>query len=170
MENDIGVPRLSPVWEHSLTNILGHDPTTEAGRSLRQWVPYQGVHSLLGVDLLSWDPEEFKADPSHTIYNLNDNGESLHLRTNQIKQVAGLITYMRHMFESYYSGHALPDDPFQPFSPVDWMTHSALHMRTYLVNNISSSWAQSSPFCAHFLIQTRSSFSKESKAVIFLVN
>ena len=58
---------LSPVWGHSLANILGHDPTTKAGRSITQWVPYQGVQSLL--DLLSWDPEEFKADPYQTIYN-----------------------------------------------------------------------------------------------------
>ena len=55
MENVI--PRLSLVWEHSLTNTLGHNRNTEAGRSLREWVPYQGVHSLL--DLLSRDPEEF---------------------------------------------------------------------------------------------------------------
>ena len=76
------MPRLSPVWEHSLTNILGHDPTTEAGMSLRLWVPYQGVHSIL--DLLSWDPEEFKSDPSQTVYDLNEHGEVLHLRMNHI--------------------------------------------------------------------------------------
>ena len=134
MENDI--PRLSPGWEHSLTNILGHDPTTEAGRSLRQWVPCQGVHSLLA--LLSWDPEEFQLDPSQTIYDLNGHRELLHLRTNQIKQVASLITYMRHIFESYNSGPGLPEDTFQPFTPDEWMTHTALHMRIYLGDNICS--------------------------------
>ena len=53
---------LSPVWEHSLTKLLGHDSTTEAGRSLRHWGAYQGVHSPL--DLLSWDLEELKSDHS----------------------------------------------------------------------------------------------------------
>ena len=100
MENQI--PRLSTVWEHSLTIMLGHDPTTEACRTLRQWVPFQGVHSLL--DLLSWDLEELKADPSQTAYHQDDHGQLFHLRTNQTKQVAGFITYTRHIFESYNSG------------------------------------------------------------------
>ena len=79
------IPRFSTVWEHSLTSMLGHDPTTEAGGTLREWVPFQEVHSLL--DLLSWDPEEFKADPSQTAYHQNDHGQRFHLRTNQTKQV-----------------------------------------------------------------------------------
>ena len=56
MENQ--VPRLSPVWEHSLTNLLGHDPTTEPGIALRHWVHFWAVHNLL--DLLTWDQEELK--------------------------------------------------------------------------------------------------------------
>ena len=66
------IPRLSTLWEHSLTNLLGHDPTTEAGRTLRQWVHFQGEHSLL--HLLSWDPEEIKTDPYQTAYHQDDHG------------------------------------------------------------------------------------------------
>ena len=106
---------------------MGHDPTTDAGRTLRQWVPYQGVHSLL--DLLSWDPEEFKAETSQTIYGQDDHGQLLHLRINQIKPMDGLITYMRHIFESYNSCPDLPDDPFHPFTPDEWETHTATDMR-----------------------------------------
>ena len=36
--------------------ILGHDPTSNPGITLRQWVHFQGVHNIL--DLLSWDQEE----------------------------------------------------------------------------------------------------------------
>ena len=64
MENQI--LSLSVVWEHSLTNLLEHDHTAEAGMTLRDWVDFQGVHSLL--DLLSWDPEEIKADLTQTAY------------------------------------------------------------------------------------------------------
>ena len=60
MENEI--PRLSPVWDHSLTTILGHDPTTEPGIALRHWIHFQGVLNLL--DLLSWDQEELKSTPA----------------------------------------------------------------------------------------------------------
>ena len=37
---------------------LQHDPTSEPGIALRQWVLFQGVHNIL--DLLSWDQEELK--------------------------------------------------------------------------------------------------------------
>ena len=50
----------------------------------------------------------------------------------------GLITYMRHIFESYNSCADLPDDPFHPFTPGEWETHTATQMRTYLIQHLSS--------------------------------
>ena len=47
-----------PLWENSLTALLGHDPTSDPGIAQRQWVHFQGVHNIL--DLLSWDQEELK--------------------------------------------------------------------------------------------------------------
>ena len=45
---------------------------------------------------------------------------------------------MRHIFESYSSGPDLPDDPFHPFTPDECETHTATHMRTYLIQHLSS--------------------------------
>ena len=56
-------PRVPPLWEHSLATPLGHDPTSDPGIALRQWVHFQGVHNIL--DLLSWDQEELKTIPAH---------------------------------------------------------------------------------------------------------
>ena len=89
-------PRVPTLWEHSLTTILGHDPTSDPGIALRQWVHFQGVRSIL--DLLSWDQQELKAVPAQQVYSLDDHGQGLYLRTNQIKQMCGLITYMKHVF------------------------------------------------------------------------
>ena len=61
---------------HSLTNLLGHDPTSDPGTALRQWVHFQGVHNIL--DLLSWDQEELKAVPAQQIYSLDDHGQVLY--------------------------------------------------------------------------------------------
>ena len=113
---------------------MGCNHTTEAGVPLRHWVHFQGVHSLL--DLLSWDPEEIKADLTHTAYHQDDQGQYLHLRTNQIKQIYGLITYMKHVFESYTSGPDLLDDPFHLFSPDEWAQHTPTQMRTYLIQHL----------------------------------
>ena len=54
--------RVPQLLEHSLTTLLGHDPTSAPGIALRQWVHFQGVHNIL--DLLSWDQEELKAVPA----------------------------------------------------------------------------------------------------------
>ena len=61
-------PRVPPLWEHSLTTLLGHDPTSDPGIALRQWVIFQGVHNIL--DLLSWDQEELKPTPAQLVYSL----------------------------------------------------------------------------------------------------
>ena len=78
-------PRVPILWEHSLTNLLDHDSTSDPGIALRQWVHFQGVHNIL--DLLSWEEEELKAVPAQQIYSLDDHGQGLYLRTNQIKQI-----------------------------------------------------------------------------------
>ena len=63
-------PRVPPQWEHSLPTLLGHNPTSDPGIALRQWVQFQGVHNIL--DLLSWDQEELKAVPAQQVYSLDD--------------------------------------------------------------------------------------------------
>ena len=83
-------PRAPPLWEHSFTTLLGHDPTRDPGIALRQWVHCQGVHIIL--DLLSLDQEELKAVPTQQVYSLDDHGQGLYLSTNQIKQMCGPTT------------------------------------------------------------------------------
>ena len=102
--------------------------------TLRHWVHFHEVHSLL--DLLSWNPEEIKADLTQTAYHQDDQGQYLHLRTNQVKQTSGLITYMKHIFESYNSGPDLPDDKFHPFTPDEWAQHTPTQMSTYLIQHL----------------------------------
>ena len=107
-------PRVPILWEHSLTNVLDHDHTSDPGIALRQWVHFQGVQNIL--DLLSWDQEELKAVPAQHIYSLDDHRQGLYLRPNQIKQMCGLITYMKHVFRAYNSDIDPKDDPFHSFS------------------------------------------------------
>ena len=93
-------PRVPPLWQHSLTTLLGHDSTSDPGIALRQWVHFQGVHNIL--DVLSCDQEDLKAIPQQ-VYSIDDHGQGLYLRTNQIKQMCGLITDMQHVFAAYNS-------------------------------------------------------------------
>ena len=127
-------PRVPPLWEHSLTTLFGHDSTSDPGIALRQWVHFQGVHSIL--DLLSWEQEELKAVPAKQVYSLDDHGQALYLRTNHIKQMCGLITYMKHVFAAYNSDIDSRDDPFHPFTPDEWSQQTSTMLRTYLIQNL----------------------------------
>ena len=110
------------------------DPTSDRGIAFRQWVHFQGVHYIL--DLLSWDQEELKAVPAQQVYSLDDHGQGLYLRTNHIKQMCGLITYMKHVFGAYNSDIDPRDDPFHPFTPDEWSQQTSTVLRTYLIQHL----------------------------------
>ena len=88
------------------------------------------------MDLLSWDQEELKTIPAQQVYSLDDHGQGICFRTNQIKQRCGLIIYMKHLFGSYSSGIAPPDDPFHLFSPVAWTQQTPTQMRADLIQHL----------------------------------
>ena len=69
----------------------------------------------LHLDLLSWEEEEVKANPTQHVFSRDDHGQGSYLRTNQTKQICGLITCMKHVFSEYMAGGARPD-PFHIFS------------------------------------------------------
>ena len=126
--------RVSIPWEHSLTTLLGHDSTSDPGIALRQWVHFQGVQTFL--DLLSWEEDELKTAPAQQVFTLDDHGQGSYLRTNQVKQIYGLITYMMHVFREYNSGIEVREDPFPPFLPEEWSHHTSTMLTTYLIQNL----------------------------------
>ena len=88
------------------------------------------------LDLLSWEQEELKSIPAQQVYFLDDNGQRLYLRTNQIKQMCVLITYMIYVFAAYNSDIVHRDDPFHPFTPDERSQQTSTMLRTYLIQNL----------------------------------
>ena len=74
--------RVSTQWEHSITNLLGHEPTTDPGISLRQWVHHQGIENH--VDLLSLEEDEIKANPTQHVFSLDDHGQGSYLNSTNM--------------------------------------------------------------------------------------
>ena len=111
-----------------------HDPTSEPVIALRQWVHFQGVHNIL--DLLSWDQEELKGIPAQLVYSIDDLDQGRYLRNNQMRQMCGLISYMKHVFAAYNSDIDPRDDPFHPFTPDEWSQQTSTMLRTYLIQNV----------------------------------
>ena len=127
--------RVQTQLEHSITNLLGHTPTTEPGIALRQWVNHQDIDNH--VDLLSWDEEEVKTNPVQQVFFIDDKGQGSYLKTNQVRQICGLITYMKHVFKEYMSEEVRPA-PFHPFTPEEWSQHTSTMLRTYLVQTLTN--------------------------------
>ena len=88
------------------------------------------------MDLLSWIQEELKTIPAQQVYSLDDHGQGLYIRTNQVRQMCGLITYMKHVFGAYNSDIDPRDDPFHPFTPDEWSQQTSTMLRTYLIRNL----------------------------------
>ena len=125
--------KVSTQFEHSITNLLGHAPTTEAGIALRQWVNHQGIEDFL--DLLSWDEDEVKTHPVEQIFSLDDRGQGSHLKTNHVNQICGLITYVKHVYKEYMDEDVRPN-PFHVLSPEEWSQQTSTMFRTFLVQNL----------------------------------
>ena len=73
--------------------------------------------------------------PAQQVFSLDDHGQGSYLRTNQTKQICGLITYMKHVFSAYMS-EGVRTDPFHPFSPEEWNHQTSTMMRTFLVQHL----------------------------------
>ena len=85
------------------------------------------------------EEDEVKANPTQQVVSLDEHGQGSYLRTNQTKQICGLITYMKHVFSEYMSEGVRPD-PFYPFSSEEWSQQTSTMMRTFLVQNLPTQW------------------------------
>ena len=80
--------------------------------------------------------EELKAIPTQQIFSLDDHGQGSYLRTNQVKQICGLITYMKNVFREYNSGIEVREDPFHPILPEEWNQHTSTMLTTFLIQHL----------------------------------
>ena len=53
-----------------------------------------------------------------------------------IKQMCGLITYLKHVFVAYNSDMDPMDDPFHPLTPDEWSQQTSTIMRTYFIQHL----------------------------------
>ena len=68
------VTHLSDIWEHTITKILNHDPKSELGITIKEWVIFNKLEDF--NSLLNYTDDDFT--PSGNLSYANDNGERLH--------------------------------------------------------------------------------------------
>ena len=64
---------LSDIWEYTINTILNHDPKSELGIMIREWVTYNKLEDF--NSLLNFNVDDFT--PSGILYYYKENADSV---------------------------------------------------------------------------------------------
>ena len=87
---------LSPIWEHTLTDILNHGNKTEMGIIMRSWVKHNNLEDM--SDLLIYDLNDFTPGGTLCHYKETAEAEETKLMPNTpLKELYNLYRYIQHL-------------------------------------------------------------------------
>ncbi|KAL7573386.1 hypothetical protein ACA910_006495 [Epithemia clementina (nom. ined.)] len=133
--SSIGIPA---VWEHALTNLLGHGPDSSIGINLRLWVIHQQFSNDL-TEFCAWALQDFDLDTNalhrgamtYLAHHHSTSSPSLQLLLpNQVKQLHGLWQYIVH--QSMF-GIPTIDGTIPSLQPDHWITTTITTFRQWLI-------------------------------------
>ena len=110
---------LSPIWEHTLTEILNHGNKTEMGIIMRSWVKHNNLEDM--SDLLIYDLNDFTPGGILCCYKETAEAEETKLMPNTpLKELYNLYRYIQHLIlESEFN---YDDDEFDdPLDEGNWL-------------------------------------------------
>ena len=111
-------PKLSDIWEYTLTEMLGHDSRSDTGKSLWFWVKTNKIDEL--YKLLLWDVDDFTNHGALSSYmEKADSEESFHMPSTP---------HHLRKYVQYISSQAPVDmdfgHPDHPLAMANWSQHS----------------------------------------------
>ena len=110
---------LSPIWEHTLTDIINHGNKTEMGIIMRSWVKHNNLEDM--SDLLIYDLNDFTPGGTFCHYQETAEAEETKLMPNTpLKELYNLYRYIQHLIlESEFD---YDDDEFDdPLDEGNWL-------------------------------------------------
>ena len=88
--------KLSPIWEHTLTEILNHGNKTEVGIITRSWVKDNNLEDM--SDLLLHDLNDFTPSGSFSQYEGSAEAEETKpMPITPLKELYNLYRYIQHL-------------------------------------------------------------------------
>ena len=110
---------LSPIWEHTLTEILNHGNKIEMGIIMRSWVKHSNLEDM--SDILIYDLNDFT--PGGTLCHYKDTAEAEETKlmpNTPLKELYNLYRYIQHLIlESKFD---YDDDEFDdPLDEGNWL-------------------------------------------------
>ena len=116
------ISHLNPSWEHTLTDVLNHDPKTQMGIIMRSWVKDNDMTDF--TSMLMYTADKFTPTASLCYFKEKVDAETpTMMPTILLQEVYNLRRYITHvMNESYYD----PDDPDfgHPLSEHNWLSQT----------------------------------------------
>ena len=87
---------LSPIWEHTFTEILNHGNKTEVGITMRSWVKHNNLEDM--SDLLIYDLNDFTKGGTLCHYKETAEATETKLMPNTpLKELYNLYRYIQHL-------------------------------------------------------------------------
>ena len=111
---------LSDLWEHTITKIFKHDPESELGIMIRQWVIYNKLEDF--NSLLKYTDEDLipHGVGSLSFYKENDDSVVKLMSRTPLQELINLRWYIQHLIHE--SGYLYDDDESNyPLSEDKWM-------------------------------------------------
>ena len=127
---------LSPIWEHTLTEILNHGNKTEAGILMRSWVKDNNLQDK--NDLLIHDLNDFTPTGSLSQYKVSAEAEETKpMPITCLKELYNLYRYIQHLIlESEFE---YDDDEFDnPLDEANWLFQTRGKYMKFVIYNSST--------------------------------
>ena len=111
---------LSDLWEHTITKIFKHDPESELGIIIRQWVIYNKLEDF--NSLLKYTDEDLIPHGHGNLSFYKENADSVGkmMSPTPLQELINLRWYIQHLIRE--SGYLYDDDESNyPLSEDKWM-------------------------------------------------
>ena len=130
------IRNLSPIWEHTLTEILNHGNKTEVGILMRSWVKDNNLEDM--NDLLLHDLNDFTPTGSLSQYKVSAEAEETKpLPITHLKELYNFYRYIQHLIlESKFE---YDDEEFDnPLDEANWLLQTQGKYMKFVIYNSST--------------------------------
>ena len=124
---------LSPIWEHTLTEILNHGNKTEVGIIMRSWVKDNNLQDM--NDLVIHDLNDFTPTGSLSQYKVSAEAEETKpMPITPLKELYNLYRYIQHLIlESEFE---YDDEEFDnPLDEANWLLQTRGKYMKFVIYN-----------------------------------
>ena len=125
------ISHLNPTWEHTLTDILNHDPKTQMGIIMRVWVKDNNMTDF--TSMLTYTADKFTTTGVLCYYKEKVDAETPNMMpTNLLQELYNLRRYITHVINE-------SDDPDfdHPLGEHNWLSQTRGKFMKYVIYALS---------------------------------